>query len=111
MLQFLSSFSAVYEAGGDKLLVQLLQNDSPAAVVHAAAVLINMGSQEVLRSSILSHGAMQALLKPLHSNDKPTLISATQAVAALACDAEGRTEVCSIISICYHYPLQVILLD
>ncbi|XP_017308184.1 armadillo repeat-containing protein 3 [Ictalurus punctatus] len=83
---------AVYEAEGDKLLVQLLQNGSPAAVVHAAAVLNSMASQEVLRCSILSHGAMQALLKPLHSVDKPTLISATQAVGALACDAEGRAE-------------------
>ncbi|KAK3541613.1 hypothetical protein QTP86_033071, partial [Hemibagrus guttatus] len=83
---------AVYEAEGDKLLVQLLQNGSPPAVVHAAAVLNNMASQEVLRSSIISHGAMQALLKPLHSTDKPTLTSATQAVAALTCDAEGRTE-------------------
>ncbi|MCJ8745703.1 hypothetical protein PDJAM_G00133410 [Pangasius djambal] len=83
---------AVYEAEGDKLLVQLLQNGSSAAVVHAAAVLNSMASQEVLRCSILSHGAMQALQKPLHSTDKPTLISATQAVAALACDAEGRAE-------------------
>ncbi|KAB5533125.1 hypothetical protein PHYPO_G00128200 [Pangasianodon hypophthalmus] len=83
---------AVYEADGDKLLVQLLQNGSPAAVVHAAAVLSSMASQEVLRCSILSHGAMQALLKLLHSTNKPILISATQAVAALACDAEGRAE-------------------
>lgn len=92
----MSSLSAVYEAEGDKLLVQLLQNGSPAAVVHAAAVLNSMASQEVLRCSILSHGAMQALLKPLHSVDKPTLISATQAVGALACDAEGRAEVLHI---------------
>ncbi|XP_053083829.1 armadillo repeat-containing protein 3 isoform X2 [Pangasianodon hypophthalmus] len=83
---------AVYEADGDKLLVQLLQNGTPAAVVHAAAVLSSMASQEVLRCSILSHGAMQALLKLLHSTNKPILISATQAVAALACDAEGRAE-------------------
>lgn len=94
MLDFLSALSAVYEAEGDKLLVQLLQNGSPPAVVHATAVLNSMASQEVLRCSIISHGAMQALLKPLHSTDKPTLTNATQAVAALACDAEGRTEVC-----------------
>lgn len=89
----------VYEAEGDKLLIQLLQNGSPAAVVHAAAVLNSMASQEVLRSSIVSHGAMQALLKPLHATDKPTLISATQAVAALSCDADGRAEVCLYYSL------------
>lgn len=93
MLHFLSSLRAVYEAKGDELLVQLLQNGTPTAVVHAAAVLTNMASQEVLRCSILSQGAIQALLKLLHSTDKPTLSSATQAVAALACDAQGRTEV------------------
>lgn len=108
MLHFLSSLSAVYEAGGDKLLVQLLQNGSPAAVLQAAAVLNSMASQEVLRSSILSHGAMRALVKPLHSTDKPTLFSAIQAVAALACDAEGRAEVCLYS---YITGLQVILLD
>lgn len=52
-----------------------------------------MASQEVIRSRIISHGAIQALLKPLYSTDKPTLTNVTQAVAALACDAEGRAEV------------------
>ncbi|KAF7691778.1 armadillo repeat-containing protein 3 [Silurus meridionalis] len=83
---------AVYEAEGDKLLVQLLENSSPAAVMHAAAVLINMASQEVLRHSILSHGAIQSLMKHLHSTCKPTLINTIQAVAALTCDADGRAE-------------------
>ncbi|KAM9436480.1 armadillo repeat-containing protein 3 [Clarias gariepinus] len=83
---------AVYEAEGDKLLIQVLQNGSLAALKHAAAVLNNMASQEVLRCSIYSHGAMQALLRPLHCHDKPTLMSALHAVAALACDAEGRAE-------------------
>ncbi|XP_027029535.2 armadillo repeat-containing protein 3 isoform X1 [Tachysurus fulvidraco] len=87
---------AVYEAEGDKLLVQLLQNGSPPAVVHATAVLINMASQEVIRSRIISHGAIQALLKPLYSTDKHTLTNVTQAVAALTCDAEGRAELRSV---------------
>ncbi|XP_060717598.1 armadillo repeat-containing protein 3 [Tachysurus vachellii] len=87
---------AVYEAEGDKLLVQLLQNGSPQAVVHATAVLINMASQDVIRSRIISHGAIQALLKPLNSTDKPTLTNVTQAVAALTCDAEGRAELRSV---------------
>lgn len=87
--------SAVSEAGGEELLVQLLQDGSGAAV-HAAAVLTNMASQESLRCVILSYGAMQALLQPLQSADRPTLLSATQAMAALACDAEGRAEVASL---------------
>ncbi|XP_072544871.1 armadillo repeat-containing protein 3 isoform X2 [Salminus brasiliensis] len=83
---------AISEADGEKLLVQLLQDSCSRAFVHAAAVLTNMASQEALRSSILTHRAIQALLKPLQSTDKHTLISATQAVAALTCDAEGRAE-------------------
>ncbi|XP_062841883.1 armadillo repeat-containing protein 3 isoform X2 [Trichomycterus rosablanca] len=83
---------AVYEAEGDELLVQLLQDGSPGATVHAAAVLTNMASQDVLRCSILSHGAMQALLTPLNSADIRVLVSATQTVATLACDAEGRAQ-------------------
>ncbi|KAF5899689.1 armadillo repeat-containing protein 3, partial [Clarias magur] len=83
---------AVYEAEGDKHLIQVLQNGSFTALNHAAAVLNNMAAQEVLRCSIHSHGAMQALLKPLHCVNKPTLMSALQTVAALACDAEGRAE-------------------
>ncbi|TSL10159.1 Armadillo repeat-containing protein 3 [Bagarius yarrelli] len=81
---------AVYEAEGDKLLVQLLQNGSSSAVVHAATVLNSMASQEVLRLSIISHGAMEALLQPLSSTEKLKLTSITQLLASLACDAEGR---------------------
>uniref|UniRef100_A0A8C7FUU2 Armadillo repeat containing 3 n=1 Tax=Oncorhynchus kisutch TaxID=8019 RepID=A0A8C7FUU2_ONCKI len=82
---------AVYEAEGDEGLVQQLHDVIPGAVAHAAAVLTNMAEQEVLRCSILSHGAMAALLEPLQSADTHTLVRATQALAALACDAEGRT--------------------
>uniref|UniRef100_A0A674BDN5 Armadillo repeat containing 3 n=1 Tax=Salmo trutta TaxID=8032 RepID=A0A674BDN5_SALTR len=81
---------AVYEAEGDEGLVQQLHDVIPGAVAHAAAVLTNMAEQEVLRCSILSHGAMAALLEPLKSADTHTLVRATQALAALACDAEGR---------------------
>ncbi|XP_016410222.1 armadillo repeat-containing protein 3-like [Sinocyclocheilus rhinocerous] len=51
-----------------------------------------MASQEELRRSILAHEAMPALVELLHSTDNNTLISATQAVASLACDAEARME-------------------
>ncbi|XP_020349863.1 armadillo repeat-containing protein 3 [Oncorhynchus kisutch] len=83
---------AVYEAEGDEGLVQQLHDVIPGAVAHAAAVLTNMAEQEVLRCSILSHGAMAALLEPLQSADTHTLVRATQALAALACDAEGRAD-------------------
>ncbi|XP_055784328.1 armadillo repeat-containing protein 3 [Salvelinus fontinalis] len=83
---------AVYEAEGDECLVQQLHDVIPGAVAHAAAVLTNMAEQEVLRCSILSHGAMAALLEPLQSADTHTLVRATQALAALACDAEGRAD-------------------
>uniref|UniRef100_A0A8K9UMK1 Armadillo repeat containing 3 n=1 Tax=Oncorhynchus mykiss TaxID=8022 RepID=A0A8K9UMK1_ONCMY len=83
---------AVYEAEGDEGLVQQLHDVIPGAVAHAAAVLTNMAEQEVLRCSILSHGAMAALLEPLQSADTHTLVRATQALAALACDAEGRSQ-------------------
>ncbi|XP_071184235.1 armadillo repeat-containing protein 3-like [Salvelinus alpinus] len=83
---------AVYEAEGDEGLVQQLHDVIPGAVAHAAAVLTNMAEQEVLRCSILSHGAMAALLEPLQSADTHTMVRATQALAALACDAEGRAD-------------------
>ncbi|CAB1349906.1 unnamed protein product [Coregonus sp. 'balchen'] len=69
---------------GIRAVVQLLGGEG--------AVLTNMAEQEVLRCSILSHGAMAALLEPLQSADTHTLVRATQAVAALACDAEGRAD-------------------
>lgn len=61
--------------------------------MYAASVLTNMASQEELRRSILAHEAMPALVELLHSTDNNTLISAMQAVASLACDAEARLEV------------------
>uniref|UniRef100_A0AAR2KFX2 Armadillo repeat containing 3 n=1 Tax=Pygocentrus nattereri TaxID=42514 RepID=A0AAR2KFX2_PYGNA len=83
---------AVSEAKGEELLVRLLQDSCSGAVIHAASVLTNMASQEALRCNIITHCAMKALLEPLQSTDNHTLISATQAVAALACNADGRAE-------------------
>lgn len=91
--------SAVYDAGGDKLLVRQLRDSCARAAVHAAVVCTNMAKQEELRSCILAHGAIPALVELLHSSDNHTLISATQAVASLACDAEARQEVMSLRSI------------
>ncbi|KAA0704789.1 Armadillo repeat-containing protein 3 [Triplophysa tibetana] len=83
---------AVYDAGGDKLLVQQLRDSCTWAAVHAAEVCTNMAKQEELRSCILAQGAMPALVELLHSSDNHKLISATQALASLACDAEARQE-------------------
>ncbi|KAL2085899.1 hypothetical protein ACEWY4_019219 [Coilia grayii] len=83
---------AVFEAEGDEALVQQVQDGSPKEVAYAASVLTNMAAQEALRRSILSQGAMQALVRPLQSKDTHLLVSVVQAVAELACDADGRTE-------------------
>ncbi|KAJ8418735.1 hypothetical protein AAFF_G00002340 [Aldrovandia affinis] len=82
----------VYEAEGDKLLVRQLQDQCQGAVAYAAAVLTNMAGQEALRCSILAHGAMRALAEPLRATDTRVLASAALAVAALACDADGRAD-------------------
>ncbi|XP_066534229.1 armadillo repeat-containing protein 3 isoform X2 [Hoplias malabaricus] len=82
----------VSEAGGEVLLVKILQDGRLRAADHAASVLTNLASQEALRHSIITCGAAQALMQPLQSPDKNTLISSTQTVAALACDADGRGE-------------------
>ncbi|KAJ8375062.1 hypothetical protein SKAU_G00056420 [Synaphobranchus kaupii] len=83
---------AVYEAEGDKLLVQLLQDRCQGAVAHAAVVLTNMATQEALRCSALAHGAVRALVEPLRAADTRVLSSATLALAALTCDADARAD-------------------
>ncbi|KAK2859369.1 hypothetical protein Q5P01_003989 [Channa striata] len=83
---------AVYEAGGHEILVQQLCESCSRIVANAAATLGNMARVEIIRCSILSHGAMQALLEPLKSTDTQVLINTTQCVALLACDAEARAE-------------------
>ncbi|XP_061096444.1 armadillo repeat-containing protein 3 [Conger conger] len=83
---------AVYEAEGDKFLVQLLQDRCQGAVAHAAAVLTNMAAQEALRCSALAHGAIRALVEPLRAANTRVAASTTLAVAALVCDAEGRAD-------------------
>lgn len=82
-------------------MVQQLRDSCTGAAVYAASVLTNMASQEELRRSILAHEAMPALVELLHSTDNSTLISAMQAVASLACDAEARLEVKDSISKVY----------
>ncbi|XP_041103023.1 armadillo repeat-containing protein 3-like [Polyodon spathula] len=84
--------NAVIEAEGVEALVQLLTDKMVGAVAHAADVLTNMCTQEVLRSSILAQGAMQALTEALCSTDSLVLSKVVLAVAALACDSDARTE-------------------
>ncbi|KAM9839683.1 armadillo repeat-containing protein 3 [Aulostomus maculatus] len=83
---------AVFEAKGHTYLVQQLQDSCPRTVANAAATLSNMAGQEVIRCSILQHGVIQALVEPLKSTDTQVLISTTQCLAELACDADARTE-------------------
>ncbi|KAF1372810.1 hypothetical protein PFLUV_G00253730 [Perca fluviatilis] len=83
---------AVYEAGGDEILVQQLYGSCRRTVANSAATLGNMAGQEVIRCSILSHGAIQALVKPLQSTDTQVLINTTLCLTVLACDTEARAE-------------------
>lgn len=87
------SSSAVYEAGGHEILVQQLYGSCPRTVANAAATLGNMAQQEVIRCSILSHGAIQALVEPLKSTDTQVLVNTTMCLAVLACDTDARAEV------------------
>ncbi|XP_072234177.1 armadillo repeat-containing protein 3 [Leuresthes tenuis] len=81
---------AVYEAGGHEILIQQLGGSCPRTVASSAATLCNMAGQETVRSSILSHGAIQALVEPLKSKDSQVLVCATLCVSVLACDKEAR---------------------
>lgn len=88
-----TSSSAVYEAGGHEILVQLLFGSCARTVANSAGTLGNMAAQEVIRCSILSHGAIQALVEPLKTTDTQVLVNTTQCLAVLACDTEARAEV------------------
>lgn len=85
--------SAVYEAGGHEFLVQQLHDSCPRTVANAAAAIGNMAGQEVIRCSILSCGAIQALVEPLKSTDTQVLVNTTLCLAMLVCDADARAEV------------------
>ncbi|XP_061593151.1 armadillo repeat-containing protein 3-like [Cololabis saira] len=83
---------AVYEAGGHEVLVQLLHESCLKTIANSAATLCNMAGQEIIRSSLLSHGVIQALVEPLKCKDTDVLVHAALCVALLACDIEARTE-------------------
>ncbi|XP_035401271.1 armadillo repeat-containing protein 3 [Cygnus atratus] len=87
-----SNSSAVAEAEGIEPLVKTLNAQRDGAVANAAAVLTNMATQEPLRLSIQSHGAMSALTEPLRSTSSPVQSRAALTVAALGCDADARAE-------------------
>ncbi|XP_068438116.1 armadillo repeat-containing protein 3 isoform X2 [Clinocottus analis] len=86
---------AVYEAEGHEFLVQQLYESCPRTVANAAATLGNMAGQVVIRCSMLSHGAIPALVEPLKSTDTQVLINSTLCVAELACETEARAELLS----------------
>ncbi|GAA6228343.1 armadillo repeat-containing protein 3 [Lates japonicus] len=83
---------AVYEAGGDEVLVQQLYESCSRTVANAAATLGNMARQEVIRCSILTHGAIEALVEPLKSTDTQVLVNSTLCLAMLVCDTDARAE-------------------
>lgn len=92
-IHFCCICSAVYEAGGGEILVQQLYGSCPSTVANSAATLGNMAGQEVVRCSVLSHGAIRALVENLKSTDTQVLVNATRCVAVLAHEKEARAEV------------------
>lgn len=86
-------FSEVYKEGGDEFLVQQLYQSCPKTVASSAATLINLAEREVIRCSILSHGAIQALVEPLKSTNTQVLVNTARCLAVLAGDEEARAEV------------------
>lgn len=62
-------------------------------VANSAAALYNMAGQEVIRRSLLSQGAVQALVEPLNSTSTQVQVNTLRCLAALACDTETRTQV------------------
>ncbi|CAH2282270.1 armadillo repeat-containing 3 isoform X1 [Pelobates cultripes] len=83
---------AVAEADGVNALINLLSDKKEDPVTNACTVLINMATQEPLRSIIQTHGVMHALVEPLRSANNMVLSKATLTVAAFACDGDSRTE-------------------
>ncbi|RMC04892.1 hypothetical protein DUI87_18067 [Hirundo rustica rustica] len=84
--------SVVAKAKGIKPLMKTLNAQRDGAISNAIAVLTNLSLQEPFRSSIQSHGIMNALVGPLRSTNSQVQSKAAFAVAAFGCDADARTE-------------------
>lgn len=83
----------VFKAGGHKILVQHLKVVCPKLLSNSAATLTNMAEMEVIRSGILSQGAVTALVEHLTLTDAHILVSILQCLTMLVGDAEARAEV------------------
>ncbi|XP_075906597.1 armadillo repeat-containing protein 3 isoform X2 [Nelusetta ayraudi] len=82
----------VFKAGGQKILVQHLKVVCPKLLSNSAATLTNMAEMEVIRSGILSQGAVTALVEHLTLTDAHILVSILQCLTMLVGDAEARAE-------------------
>lgn len=91
------SLSQVYDARGHLILVQQLCGSCPRTVANSAAALGNMAVEEVIRHSILSHGAIRALVEHFKSTNMQVLVNTMQCLAVLACEAEARAEVVVLV--------------
>lgn len=85
--------SAVFEAGGHATLIKQLRGGGDAVVAHSAAALRNMAGEEAIRFSMLSHGAIRALVKPLKSTSTQVLVNTVRCLEVLACDRRARAQV------------------
>ncbi|XP_029001847.1 armadillo repeat-containing protein 3 [Betta splendens] len=86
------SVFAVFEVGGHEILIQRLCESCSRTVAKAAATLCNMAQYEVIRCSILSHGAVPALVEPLKSTDTQVLVNTTLCLGVLLCETGAMTE-------------------
>lgn len=84
---------AVFKAGGHTKLISQLGGDSPEMVAKSAAAICNLAGQEVIHTSLLSNGAIQALVKPLNSTNTQVLVNTLHCLEVLACDTETRAKV------------------
>lgn len=97
--------SAVFEAGGHAALIKQLRGGSPAMVADSTAALCNLAGQEVIRRSVLSHGAIQALVASLNSTSSQVLVYTVQCLTVLVCDTESGAEVSVCVCIPPSIPL------
>lgn len=83
----------MFKAGGHTKLISLLGGDSPTIVANSAAAIYNMAEQEIIHNSLLSHGVIPALVKPLSSTNVQVLVNTLHCLEVLVCDTERMAEV------------------
>lgn len=82
----------VISHGGIEILIGLLNFNKEAVVVNALTCLINMSSDEQLRTDIQKRGLIASLTEPLKSDSIKIQSKAAQAIASFVTGSESRAE-------------------